>query len=72
MVRPHPVELQNLIKSLLLQDTLFSIIKKRYPSVSLSALIRYKKKFFSSATLPAGGRPSFVRISTPQYIARML
>ncbi|KAG2205350.1 hypothetical protein INT46_011037, partial [Mucor plumbeus] len=71
MVRPLPVELQNSIKSLLLQNTPFSIIRKRYPSVSLSTLIRYKK-FLSSATLPAGGRPSFVSVSTQQYIARML
>ncbi|KAG2190219.1 hypothetical protein INT46_002569 [Mucor plumbeus] len=46
--------------------------RKRYPSVSLSSLTRYKKKFLSSATLPAGGRPSFVSVSTQQYIARML
>jgi hypothetical protein len=72
MVRPLPVELQNSIKSLLLQNTLFSVIKKRYPSVSLSTLTRYKKKFLFSATLPAGGRPSFVSVSTQQYIARML
>ncbi|KAG2190301.1 hypothetical protein INT46_011807, partial [Mucor plumbeus] len=45
---------------------------KRYPSVSLSTLTRYKKKFLSSATLPAGGRPSFVSVSTQQYIGRML
>ncbi|KAG2189583.1 hypothetical protein INT46_009450 [Mucor plumbeus] len=72
MVRPLPVELQNSIKSLLLQNTPFSVIRKRYPSVSLSTLTRYKKKFLSSATLPAGGRPSFVSVSTQQYIARML
>ncbi|KAG2214095.1 hypothetical protein INT46_011897 [Mucor plumbeus] len=72
MVRPLPVELQNSIKSLLLQNTPFSVIRKRYPSVSLSTLTRYKKKFMSSATLPAGGRPSFVSVSTQQYIARML
>ncbi|KAG2212768.1 hypothetical protein INT46_010728 [Mucor plumbeus] len=60
MVHPLPVELQNSIKSLLLQNTPFSFIRKRYPSVSLSTLTRYKKKFLSSATLPAGGRPSFV------------
>jgi hypothetical protein len=63
MVRPLPVELQN---------APFSVIRKRYPSVSLSTLTRYKKKFLSSATLPAGGRPSFVSVSTQQYIARML
>jgi transposase len=63
MVRPLPVELQN---------TPFSVIRKRYPSVSLSTLTRYKKKFLSSATLPAGGRPSFVSVSTQQYIASML
>jgi len=72
MVRPLPVELQNSIKSLLLQNTPFSVIRKRYPSVSLSTLTRYKKKFLSSATLPAGGRSSFVSVSTQQYIARML
>ena len=72
MVRSLPVELQNSIKSLLLQNTPFSVIRKRYPSVSLSTLTRYKKKFLSSATLPAGGRPSFVSVSTQQYIARML
>ncbi|KAG2212053.1 hypothetical protein INT46_009427 [Mucor plumbeus] len=72
MVRPLPVELQNSIKSSLLQNTPFSVIRKRYPSVSLSTLTRYKKKFLSSATLPAGGRPSFVSVSTQQYIARML
>ena len=72
MVRPLPVELQNSIKSLLLQNTPFSVIRKRYPSVSLSTLTRYKKKFLSSATLPAGGRPSFVSVSTQQYIARMV
>ena len=72
MVHPLPVELQNSIKSLLLQNTPFSVIRKRYPSVSLSTLTRYKKKFLSSATLPAGGRPSFVSVSTQQYIARML
>ncbi|KAG2208413.1 hypothetical protein INT46_009614 [Mucor plumbeus] len=54
------------------QNTPFSVIRKRYPSVSLSTLTRYKKKFLSSATLPAGGRPSFVSVSTQQYIARML
>ncbi|KAG2189952.1 hypothetical protein INT46_007567 [Mucor plumbeus] len=54
MVRPLPVELQNSIKPLLLQNTSFS------------------KKFLSSATLPTGGRPSFVSVSTQQYIARML
>ncbi|KAG2200785.1 hypothetical protein INT46_005587 [Mucor plumbeus] len=43
MVRPLPVELQNSIKSLLLQNTPFSSIRKRYPSVSLSTLTRYKK-----------------------------
>jgi len=72
MVRPLPVKLQNLIKPLLLQNTPFSIIMKRYLSVSLSTLTRYKKKFLSSATLPAGGRSSFVSVSTQQYIARML
>ncbi|KAG2203822.1 hypothetical protein INT46_008019 [Mucor plumbeus] len=73
MVRPLPVELQNSIKSLLLQNTPFSVIRKRYPSVSLlSTLTRYKRKFLSSATLPAGGRPSFVSASTQQYIAKML
>ncbi|KAG2196084.1 hypothetical protein INT46_010151 [Mucor plumbeus] len=58
MVSPLPVELQNSIKFLLLQNTPFSVIRKRYPSVSLSTLTRYKKKFLSSATLPTGGRPS--------------
>ncbi|KAG2214661.1 hypothetical protein INT46_005678 [Mucor plumbeus] len=53
MVRSLPVELQNSIKFLLLQNTPFSVIRKRYPSVSLSTLTRYKKKFLSSATLPA-------------------
>ncbi|KAG2196526.1 hypothetical protein INT46_011591 [Mucor plumbeus] len=72
MVRPLPVELQNSIKSLLLQNTPFFVIRKRYPSVSLSTLTRYKKKFLPSATLPAGGRPSFVSVSTQQYIAKML
>ncbi|KAG2192594.1 hypothetical protein INT46_002546 [Mucor plumbeus] len=72
MVCPLPVEIQNSIKSLLLQNTPFSVIRKRYPSVSLSTLTRYKKKFLSSATLPAGGRPSFVSVSTQQYIAGML
>ncbi|KAG2199892.1 hypothetical protein INT46_009832 [Mucor plumbeus] len=72
MVRPLPIEIQNSIKSLLLQNTPFSVIRKHYPSVSLSTLTRYKKKFLSSATLPAGGRPSFVSVSTQQYIARML
>jgi transposase len=72
MVCPLPVDLQNSIKSFLLQNTPFSVIKKRYPSVSLSTLTRYKKKFLSSATLPAGGRPSFVSVSTQQYIARTL
>jgi len=72
MVRPLPVELQNSIKFLLLQNTPFSFIRKRYPSVSLSTLTRYKKKFLSSATLLAGGRPSFFSVSTQQYIARML
>jgi hypothetical protein len=71
MVRPLLVELQNSIKSLLLQNTPFSVIRKRCPSVSLSTLTRYKK-FLFSATLPAGGRPSFVSVSTQQYIARML
>jgi transposase len=71
MVRPLPVKLQNPIKSLLLQNTPFSVIRKRYPSVSLSILTRYKK-FLSSVILPAGGRPSFVSVSTQQYIARML
>ncbi|KAG2196684.1 hypothetical protein INT46_009607 [Mucor plumbeus] len=72
MFHPLPVELQNSIKSLLLQNTPFSVIRKRYPSVSLSTLTRYKKKFLSSATLPTGERPSFVSVSTQQYIARML
>ncbi|KAG2189630.1 hypothetical protein INT46_007243, partial [Mucor plumbeus] len=72
IVRPLPAEIQNSIKSLLLQNTPFSVIRKRYPSVSLFSLTRYKKKFLSSATLPAGGRPSFVSVSTQQYIARML
>ncbi|KAG2194693.1 hypothetical protein INT46_010161 [Mucor plumbeus] len=72
MVLPLPVELQNSIKSLLLQNTPFSVIRKRYPPVSLSTLTRYKKKFLSSATLPAGGRPSFVSVSTQQYITTML
>jgi hypothetical protein len=72
MVCPLPVELQNSIKSLLLQNTPFFVIRKRYPSVSLSILTRYKKKFLSSATLTAGGRPSFVSVSSQQYIARML
>ncbi|KAG2195802.1 hypothetical protein INT46_004418, partial [Mucor plumbeus] len=62
MVRSLSVELQNSIKFLLLQNTPFSVIRKRYPS----------KKFLSSATLPAGGRSSFVSVSTQQYIARML
>ncbi|KAG2206449.1 hypothetical protein INT46_006977 [Mucor plumbeus] len=53
MVLPLPVELQDSIKFLLLQNTSFS-------------------KFLSSATLPAGGRSSFVSVSTQQYIARML
>ncbi|KAG2193410.1 hypothetical protein INT46_003493 [Mucor plumbeus] len=49
MVRPLSVELQNSIKSfLLLQNTPFSVIRKRYPSVSLSILTRYKKKFLSN------------------------
>ena len=72
MVRPLPVKLQNLIKPLLLQNTPFSIIMKRYLSVSLSTLTRYKKKFLFSANLPAGGRSSFVSVSTQQYNARML
>ena len=72
MVCPLPVELQNSVEFLLLQNTPFSVIRKRYPSVSLSTLTRYKKKFLSSTTLPAGGRPSFVSVSTQQYIVRML
>ena len=56
----------------MIQNTPFSVTRKRYPSVSLSTLTRYKKKFLSSATLPAGGRPSFVSVSTQQYIARMI
>ncbi|KAG2189840.1 hypothetical protein INT46_005561 [Mucor plumbeus] len=35
-------------------------------------MVRPLPKFFSSATLPAGGRPSFVSVSTQGYIARML
>ncbi|KAG2210618.1 hypothetical protein INT46_005294 [Mucor plumbeus] len=54
LVRSLPVELQNSIKYLLLQNTPFF------------------KKFLSSATLPAGGRSSFVSVSTQQYIARRL
>ena len=54
------------------QNILFSVIRKRYTSVSLSTLTRYKKKFLSSATLPAGGGTSFVSVSTQQSIARML
>jgi hypothetical protein len=65
MVQPLPVELQNSIKSLLLQSTLFFAIRKHYLSVSSSTFTLYKKKFLSSATfLPAGGRPSFVSVST--------
>ena len=71
MVRPLPAELQNLIKSLLLQNTPFSVIIKRYSSVSLSTLIRYKK-FLFNATLPTGGWPTCVSVPTQQYIARML
>ncbi|KAG2214610.1 hypothetical protein INT46_008155 [Mucor plumbeus] len=74
MVCPLPVELQNSIKSLLLQNTPLLCY---YETLSigliiLSTLTRYKKKFLSSATLPDGGRPSFVSVSTQQYIARML
>jgi transposase len=74
MVHPLLVELQNSIKSLLLQNTPpFSVIRKGYWPVSLSTLTRYKKKFLSSATLPgAGRRLSFVTVSTRQYIAKML
>ena len=71
MVRPLPVELQNSIKSLLRHNTSFFVIRKRYPSVSLSTHSRYKKKRLSSATLPTGGRPSFASVSIQQYIARM-
>jgi transposase len=56
---------------LLLQNTPFSVIRERYPPVSLSILTRYKK-FLSSATLLAGRRPSFVSVSAQQYIANML
>ena len=72
MVHPLPVELQNSIKSLLLQNTPFYIIRKDYPPVLLSTLTHYKKKLLSSATLLAGRRPSFVSVSTRQYIAKML
>jgi transposase len=71
MVRPFPVELQNSIKSLLHQNTPSSVMRKCYSSVSLSTLTRYKKKILSNATLPVGVRPSFVSVSTQQYIARM-
>ncbi|KAG2190140.1 hypothetical protein INT46_006885 [Mucor plumbeus] len=46
--------------------------RKGYLSVPLSILTDYKKKFLPTATLSAGGRPSFVSVSTQQYIARML
>jgi hypothetical protein len=69
MVRPLSVQLQNSIKFLLFQNISFSVIRKGYSSVPLSILTGYKKKFLSTATLPAGGRPSFVSVSTQQYIA---
>ena len=60
MVQPLPVELQNSIKSLLLQNALFLAIRKHYPSVLSSTLTRYKKKFLSSATFLRAGRKTII------------
>jgi hypothetical protein len=67
-----PVELQTPIKALLFQNTPFFVTRLRHPSVLLSILILYKKKFLLKTTLSTGGRPSFVSVLIQQYIAETL
>ena len=60
MTRTLPYDMQDSTKPLLLRNTLLYSIKKRYPTVDMATLNKYRKEFWAGAQASTGGRPSKV------------
>ncbi|KAG2208424.1 hypothetical protein INT46_009625 [Mucor plumbeus] len=65
MTRTLPYDMQDSTKPLLLRNTLLYSIKKRYPTVDMATLSKYRREFLAGAQAYTGGRSS-------KYIAKMV
>ena len=56
--------MQDSTKPLLLRNTLLYSIKKRYPTVDMATLSKYRREFLAGAQAYTGGRSSKVTTDT--------